>query len=77
MLHTLNKHCQSEHNIGVDEMIKAKYACDECEKSFDRPSALIVHQRIHTVSFNTKPDLLGCLTPHSTKFQLYCGCQFY
>jgi uncharacterized Zn-finger protein len=29
-------------------MIKAKYACDECEKSFDRPSALIVHQRIHT-----------------------------
>lgn len=44
----LNKHCQSEHNIGVDEMIKAKYACDECEKSFDRPSALIVHQRIHT-----------------------------
>ena len=44
----LSKHCRNAHEISFIEMINQKYACDECDKTFERPSALIVHQRLHT-----------------------------
>ncbi|CAC5362036.1 KRAB [Mytilus coruscus] len=43
----LSNHYQIVHsmNVSIDNAVKRKYACNKCDKSFDKPSSLFTHQK--------------------------------
>lgn len=48
----LARHYKDEHTIHIDTVLyqlkKQKHLCSECDKTFERPSALSIHKRLHT-----------------------------